>query len=147
VHILATSEGADLSTFLVAPVSSLTLLGVFDRGVPNQERVVLHAAQAIEMGSFGMLIGIEQSPGLASPVPDLFFWFGPGVTHPDSYILVYSGPGKSLVTTLQGTDKTAYVAHWGRESTLFANSRVVPMLISIDGVTVGVGPQDLPQQS
>ena len=135
-----------MSNHLLLPnPTQIQLMGVYDRGVPNSERIVVHATEPTQMGEYGLLVGIQQEPNVATPIPDVFFWFGTGIVKANSYLLVYTGSGEGLVTTLQGSGDPAYIVHWGRRSTLFADSRVVPILIHIDGVGVGRSPENMPQ--
>lgn len=122
----------------------VSLIGVYDRGVPNQERILIQANQNVQMASYGVLIG--QSTGAASAVPyrDNFFWFGEGLVEAGAYVFVYTGPGEYRRTSMPN-GAPAHVFHWGKETTVFANSSVVPVLIRVDMAQVGLSPANTPQ--
>jgi hypothetical protein len=133
---------------ILLPVSELELMGVVDRGVANSERIVFRAVQSVEMAQFGVLVGtvgMANGMQILTPSVDRFFWFGPGPIDAGDWIYLYTGAGEYRRTTVQDTSIPAHVVHWGRDTTLFARSEMVPALIRIGGITIADGPKDVPQ--
>lgn len=131
---------------IVENLQDLKLYPVEDRGVPNRERVPIQVLRATDIGQFGLLVGISNSPKIAVPMQDNFFWFWDGLVNAGDWILLYTGSGTPRTddwATPPGAK--VYSIHWGRPTTMFANSSVVPILFSVKGVDVGLSPSDLPQ--
>lgn len=128
-------------------IDTLALVGVFDRGVPNMERVVIRALRATEMAQYAVIVGWNPlGPGTpARPLNNLYFWFGDGLVHTNETIFLYTGQGEPRKTTLAGTSDTAYVVHWGMETTLFADTRFVPIIMAMGQILIANPPQNLPQ--
>jgi hypothetical protein len=135
---------------VLANVSELTLLGVADRGIANKERVILRANQDVDMSPFALLAGLNLGAAgrdnPTQPLNDHFFWFGDAVIDKGDFILVYSGQGDSVKTTLEGSDDPAYVLHWNKPTTLFARTLVVPVLVRIGAFSIVQPPADQPQR-
>ena len=110
--------------------------GPFDRGIPDSERIVLQAQQAVNLGQFGLLIGVQTGEHLAVPLPDNFFWLGDGFLGAGEWLFVYTGPGEPRATTFPNRPERVYIVHWGRQQTIFNHSNIVPVLFRMDGVIV-----------
>src|SRR5687767_1786851 len=100
---------------ILLPITELSIVGVFDRGVPNNERIVLSANQDVNMGQYGLMLGIRGQPGWGTPIPDNLFWFGDGLASKNDLIFVYTGPGEPRASELPMLKAKAYVLHWGRK--------------------------------
>ena len=131
---------------LVGLIGELVIQGVYDRGVPNQERILIRPTQAVNLGQYGIMLGVNNPQALNSalPINDYLFWFGDGIVEPQSWIFLYTGPGTARKTEMQNKEP-AYVLHWGRTHTVFAGSSVVPILFRVDAVNLGQMPTNLPQ--
>ncbi|MBO6838677.1 MAG: hypothetical protein JJ878_18670 [Alphaproteobacteria bacterium] len=121
---------------IVEEIFELVLLGVEDRAIPNRERIVLQAAQPVEMSQFGLLVGVKQGGGTALPTNDNFFWFGGGVVQPNDWIFLYSGTGSPTARDIPNSRTKLYSVFWGRGQTVFNHPELVPMLVRVGGVTV-----------
>jgi hypothetical protein len=133
---------------MYVPVTELEIVGVYDRGVANLERVAFRVKQGIDTTPFGVLAGLYQTDGTrtaAVPINDHFFWFGNAWVSRGEWILLYTGPGTARKTTLLGSKTTAYVCHWNKPTTIFANSSIVPVLVRIGGVVIESPPADVVQ--
>jgi hypothetical protein len=64
---------------------------------------------------------------------------------PGERVFLYTGAGETRKTTVANSTIPAYVFHWGRGSTLFTDSRVVPLLFKFGGLNPGFPPVDVPQ--
>jgi hypothetical protein len=134
---------------MLPPIEDLTLVGVFDRGIANKERIVLRATKATEMAQYGIIVAWNPlgANTVSQPYNDFFFWFGDGVVQGGETIFVYTGKGEPRKTTVEGTSNVAYVVHWNRPTTLFADSRVVPLVITIGQLIVPGAPLNALQLS
>jgi hypothetical protein len=116
------------------PISELSLLGVADRGVPNQERVILRPTEPVDLGRFAVLVGFTQDNGLVLPLWDNMFWFGELTVPTPSWIFLFTGPGQFQFSTIPGSQQPAYSFHWGRRITVFNDPKLVPLIVSIAAV-------------
>ena len=117
-------------------IFELTVAGVFGRGTPNEERIVLTVNETVNMAQFGLLLGIRLEEGTAAPIRDNFFWFGEGWVRRGDWIFVYTGPGGALSQELPGGSQKLYTLHWGRDKTILNHPDLVPILFRLDAVTI-----------
>ena len=122
-------------------IEELVVLGVYDPGVPNLERVVIQARQSVDLGSFGLMIGVRASNGAAFPLRDNVLWFGHGFIHVGDWLFVYTAPGEGRVTDLPNNEEKLFSIHWGKKATIFNNHDLVPILFRMDAVQI---PENLP---
>lgn len=102
----------------IPPIYELQVLGVFDPGIPNRERIVLRPTQRVDLSAFGLIIGLPSGNDLV-PLDDNFFWFGPRIVEPPSWIFLYTSPGEDQDTTLVQTGERSLILHWKRAVTVF----------------------------
>jgi hypothetical protein len=117
---------------------------VLDRGLANKECIALQVKSQFNVGKLGLLIGYRGDTGVTTPYRDHFFWFGEVELSDGDWIFLFTGNGDSRTTELPG-GKYLYVTYWGKEHTLFADSRIVPVLVEIGGVSIPLPPQNSPQ--
>lgn len=132
---------------IVNLINELSVIGVYDRGIPNQERIVLHVTETVNLGQYGLMIGVRAQDGTAFPVRDNLLWFGDGVVARGDWIFIYTGPGEPKVSTLPNTNNRTYTLHWGRAETILHNREVVPILFRVDAVQVPQETASLPETS
>lgn len=121
---------------IVGLITELSVVGVFSRGIPNEERIVLRANETLQMGQYGLMIGVRLGQGFVSPVRDNLLWFGDGVLNKGDWVFIYTGPGNARVTNLPNSQEKLYSIHWGRQVTFLANADLVPLLFRVDAVQV-----------
>lgn len=131
-------------TLIIGDITELRVVGAFDRGMPNQERIVIRVNDIVNMAQFALLLGIRQQLGVAVPIRDNFFWFGDGVVSRGDWIFVYTGPGEGRMNDLPGTTEKLYTVHWGRNQTVLNSAEIVPLLIRLDAVQIPTEQQALP---
>jgi len=131
---------------MIANLPELLLYPVEDRGVPNRERIPIYVKEPLNISAYGMMVGQKEISGVARPFIDLLYWFNGGIINQGDWILLYTGSGTNREDDwdLQPGSKI-YSVHWGRSTTMFANSLIVPILFKIEAVNIGEGPVDLPQ--
>lgn len=132
---------------IVGDITELRVVGIYERGVPNQERVVLRANTIINMGQFGLVLGIRQEQGRAFPIRDNFFWFGDGYVAAEDWIFVYTGPGEARTSEIPGATQKIYSLHWGRQITILGSPELVPILFRMDAVHIPAETLLLPSAS
>ena len=120
---------------IVGLITELSVVGVYERGVPNQERIVIVANELVEMGRFGVLLGLRQQSS-AFPIRDNFYWFGEGTVNKGDWIYLYTGPGATRTIELPGTTEKVYSLHWGRDRTVLDHQELVPILFRVDAVNI-----------
>lgn len=130
---------------IVTDLPELDIHPVADRGAPNQERVVIYINETTNMGQYGIMLGHQTGKGSANPYQDNLFWFGDGILNKGDWILLYTGNGTPKVDKWEPTGGDVYSIHWGRSTTVFANTNIVPILFRVDAVQVGLPPGDVPQ--
>ena len=141
--VLATNGEGPL---IVGEITELRVVGAFDRGIPNQERIVLEASEMVNMGQFALLLGIRQQMGFVVPIRDNLYWFGDGIVSRGDWIFVYTGLGKGLSNDLPGTTHKLYTVHWGRTQTVLNSNEVVPVLIRVDAIQMASETRVFPGQ-
>ena len=117
-------------------IDEITILDVIDRGVANMERIALRINAGVNMGQYGLLIGVRSQDGAAWPLADNFYWFGEGLVVPGDCIFVYTGPGQPRKEKLPNVEQHIYSVHWGRKNTVFVNKNLAPILFRMDAVMV-----------
>lgn len=115
---------------LFPPIPELLLYGAIDRGIPNQERIVLRTQVYLNLASYGLLLTAQQN-NVGTPYPDNFFWFGETILDPNTWVYVYTGAGIPRMTKTLITNEPAYVIHWNRTGVIFTQAFVQPTLIRI----------------
>jgi hypothetical protein len=130
---------------IVGLITELSIVGVFSRGVGNEERIVFRATEMVQMGQYGLMIGVRLGQGFASPVRDNFLWFGDAILNKGDWVFVYTGPGNARVTNLPNSQEKLYSIHWGRERTFLASPELVPVLFRVDAVQVAENVLTLPK--
>ena len=118
----------------------IQLLGAFDRGVPNQERITFFVTEEANLASFLVIVGYQFHPGGAIPIDNGVFWFGNQNVDAGYTIFLYTGKGERRLTTVSGSNTPALVLHWGRDHTMFNDRNIVPMLLQLVGAQVGSSP-------
>ena len=127
------------------PSESVELCGPYDRGIPNEERIVLYPKNTVNLSWYGVMAIRETDTGERILCPDHLFWFGNYVVSPPICVFLYTGPGQFRETTVAGMSTPAWVFHWGKPTTMFTDSRIIPVLVKFDTVNVGEHAKDLPQ--
>jgi hypothetical protein len=125
-----------------APVFELSVVGIFDAGVPHQERIVLRPSQAVDLSLFALIIGVNTDTGIV-PVSDFFRWLGPATIAPPSWLVIYTDSGNDIETVDEKTAEPIYIKHWGKAHTLFINSpsQIILGVIKIGGLTTWIAPK------
>lgn len=123
-------------------VKELSVVKIFDRGLPNKESIAISVEEDTNLGQYGILVGLYQGDGLATPFVDHLFWFGDGLVRKGDWLFVHTGPGSPSKTSTTDGNRTIFSIYWGKRQTIFANTNIVPVLFRLDAVNVLPPPQD-----
>lgn len=131
---------------IVSDLRELRISQIHDRGIPNKECFSIYAHQRVDLGRYGIMLGsyINPTDG-AFPFRDNMFWFGNGYIEQGDWIFVFTGEGSPSTIKASNNINNIYSVYWGRRTTLFANTNVVPVLFRVDAVDVLAPPDNLPQ--
>ncbi len=121
--------------FVLPPVHELSIVGIFDPGVPNRERVVLRPTEEINLASFALLLSLQTSEGGVTPLPDQFFWFGERWLTPPAWLVVFTGPGSYQEGAHETTGEPVLELHWGRASTCLDLPGLAVSLVRMSGIS------------
>ncbi len=119
-----------------AIITEITVIGVADPGVPNQERVLLRPMEGVALNGFGIAVGVPGPNGGAYALYDNVFWFPAMIVSPPSWIIVFTGRGTNTETTLPSGER-AHLFYWLRPYTIFHQPNLVPVLFKAGMVVVG----------
>jgi hypothetical protein len=131
-----------MTTFNYPAPAELTVVGLFDAGIANRERVVFRVEAPLHFANFYVGLAIKLNDGNHSPLTDFVYWMGhygkAEWAPPGALIILYTGRGEDLITTVADEAYIqAYVMHWGRDKTLMSTADatfVVPMVMKVDAV-------------
>jgi len=130
---------------IVGTITELEIFQVYDRGIVNKECIGIRVNETVNLGQFGVMVGVTGNVMGATPVRDFMFWFGDGVIQAGDFIFVYTGPGSAKWWRAEGKAYTVYSLHWGRNTTILANPQVVPFLFKVEAVQIPQPPRQLPE--
>lgn len=119
---------------IVNTITELSIVGVHERGVPNEERIVLIANETVNLGQYGLMIGVRAEKNSAFPIHDNLLWFGDGIVNKGDWIFIYTGPGDAKSSDIPSTSERIYSIHWGKNKTVLDSEEVVPILFRVDAV-------------
>ncbi len=130
---------------MYSPLDELTIVGVYGRGVANQERILIRPSttdsQPVNLNPYGLMLAYQGMDGALYPMRDNFIWLGNTLVEANSYLLIYTGPGEFRESKLD-TGEKVYVSHWGKDRTVLANTTVCPVLFKIDSFQAAAPPLD-----
>lgn len=111
-------------------LADIQVVGVFEAGIPNKERVIIRPNRQISLVGVGIAVGLSAGDAGALPLFDNVFWFPEIIVEPPTWIFVYTGKGKTRQTTL-ATKDPALVFHWQRNATVFIKPDIVPIVFQV----------------
>lgn len=130
---------------LIPVVTELRLVGVFEPGVPNRERIVLKVETRLDIGMYAIVLGRRvQQVGHAAPMTDSMYWIGSGTVEPNDWFYLFTGSGTRTIIPPDVDHGKLFVEFWGRPLTVFQDGQIVPMLWRLSGATVERSAPELP---
>ena len=130
---------------IVSALTELTVVTILDRGLPNQECIAIKVNERVDLGQYGIMLGMYSHSKLAMPFQDNLFWFGDGYVDKGDWIFVNTGDGQPRSSRTNDQMNNVYSVFWAKQSTVFANSNIVPILFKVDAVDVFAPPENVPQ--
>ncbi|MES2669919.1 MAG: hypothetical protein V4673_05780 [Pseudomonadota bacterium] len=130
-----------MSTFFI---EELQILGVYDSGVANLERIIIRVLQEVNLNCFGLMLGVRGHNGSAIPIRDNLLWFGHGIVKPNDWLFIYTAAGETRLIDVPNTGERIISLHWGRPVTLFNGPEFLPILFRLDGIQYPPIPISLP---
>src|SRR5437899_6863 len=97
----------------------LDFWGVYDRGKPNEERIIFRPLEPIELGRYAIAPAIKQPGGLVRLFFDNVFWPPDVVVEPPAWIFLYTAAGKPKVTVESITQAPVHALYGRRKTTNF----------------------------
>ena len=131
---------------IVNDLTEIKLFNVSKRGIPNEEKIALRVNESINLGQYGILIGIRlPSTNGAVPLRDNMFWFGDLWVKKDDWIFIFTGSGERRSIKTDDNKNDIHIGFWGKDKTIMADPQVVPILFKIESVVLPELPEDKPQ--
>lgn len=121
--------------YIIPPVHELTIVGVFDAGSPNLERIVLRPTESLNLAGFALILGVPLSGGGVTPLADQFFWFGEKWISPPSWVVVFTGPGQFREGTHPTSGEPVLELHWGRGNVVFGSHALSVSIVRLGGIS------------
>lgn len=132
---------------IVGDIYEFEVYGVFDRGVPNMERIAIHVKQPVNIGQYGLMIGLKGNTSSAFPLKDNLFWFGDALLNAGDWLFIYTGEGKPSASEIPNSSSRIISIHWGKPTTVFHVHEFVPIFFRVDAVSIPQEQPVLPSQS
>ena len=134
---------------LLADIAELQLFGVFERGQPNKERVVLKPTITVDIGNYAVMVGARTptAGNLIVPLRDHMFWFGSAFLTPNDWLFLYTGHGTP--SRLPSPDQSGhlYICYWGHDQTIFHDAQIVPAVVRFNGIMIEARPAPAAQSA
>jgi hypothetical protein len=123
-------------TTILHPVVELSFIAIADPGIANYERIIYRPTQEVNLAEFALTLGVLRDDQSAVPLTDTVFWFSEVTVSPPAWIVVYTGAGERK-QYVHSDNTPVYEFHWGRRETVFADARLIPVVLRLSGVLFG----------
>ena len=122
--------------------SPIEIFGTYDRGVPNQERIVLRVNEPLLLSPYFVFLGIKAPLNLdrVIPIPDQFLWLGETNVQVPGWVFIYTGSGQPTISQESNTKDPIHCLYWNKTSVVFTSDEIVPALAQIGWVELGNKP-------
>lgn len=115
-------------------IHELRIVGIYDRGHPQRERIVLEITEELNLGDYCLIYGRRTANGTLRPVRTMFQSLPSEVVAAGTWVFLYTGPGERTETTTKD-GLPALVLHFGREPT-FKHPESSVAVLAISGITL-----------
>lgn len=117
----------------------LQIFGVYDRGLPNLERIVLRVNQNTNLSQYFIVLGYRGHLGVDTvlPIQDQFLWLGSNVIESPAWVFIYTGSGSPVITHEKHTKEPLHSLYWNKPNVVLAHNDIVPALLHVDSVQIG----------
>ncbi|ACT50263.1 hypothetical protein [Methylovorus glucosotrophus] len=118
--------------------NGIEIFGVYDRGVPNKERVVLRVTQTLNLANYFLIVGLAHENNIW-PFNDSFLWLTNIEVVGPAWVFIYTGKGTPRVELEMNTKQPLHALYWGKEKVIF-DKDISPALVSFGPVEIGNKP-------
>ena len=118
-------------------IPELEIFGVYDRGEPNKERIVLRANLETNLSTYCLVLGFTGgSSNIIFPIADHFLWLGNTIVAKNAWVFIFTGPGMSTVTQEENTKDPAHNIFWNKKNVVLDTLDLTPALLKINTVLI-----------
>ena len=127
---------------MIAVFPDIQIFGVYDRGVPNTERIVLRVNRPMNLATYFLILGLRGSLGadIVIPIPDNSLWLGATSINVPSWIFIFTGCGITGISQEVHSKDPLHSLYWNRQNVMLTHDDIVPALIHVDSVEIGNKP-------
>src|SRR5690349_18784566 len=104
------------------PIFELSMVGIFDAGVPNQERLVIRPTERVNLAQFGVVLCVQFSNQPLFVVNDNLFWFSGVEVAPPAWIVLFTCEGAYQIASHPKTGHPVHMFYWERKQTIFTSN-------------------------
>jgi hypothetical protein len=126
---------------VLPPVHEFSIVGVYDPGAANRERIILRPTQRLNLAEFAICISHVHADGSVTPIPDLFLWLGDFWIAPPCWVVIFTGPGAFRQTTDTPSGELVFELHWGRANTIFNGGNLAVSLVRLGAINSVLAPK------
>lgn len=112
----------------------LEMYGIYERGVPNAERIVLRAHQPVDLSRYGLILGLTGRDNSIVPARDNFLWLGNIALGSPGWVFVYTGTGTPGPSIEVHTKEPLQVLYWDKAFAVFTEPSFTAALIQFGEV-------------
>lgn len=120
----------------------LQIFGVYDRGIPNSERIVLRVNSPVNLGQYILVLGYRGHAGADTvlPIPDQSLWLGSTYIEAPAWVFIFTGNGQPGITHEKNTHEPLHSIYWNKPNIVLTHDDIVPALLHVDFVQIGNKP-------
>jgi hypothetical protein len=108
--------------------------GIYERGVPNAERIVFKPRIPLNLTSYAIIVGIESENRSLVPIHDSNFYFPEVIVYPPAWVFVFTCKGTTMVNVERTTKEPTHNLFWGRSQVVFGHSSLTAAIVRIDAM-------------
>src|SRR5579871_4264633 len=114
-------------------IFQLSQLGLYDAGVPNKERILLRATEAVNLSQFCMIIA-HRTQAQNVVINNNLYWFPDTPVAPPCWIVLKTGEGQDKVERHPVNGQPIHFFYWGRKTTIFNSPEIIPILVQVNSI-------------
>ena len=114
----------------------IEVIGTWDAGVPNKERIALHVREDLNLGAYCLVCGPSMGEAHLLTSNGHFFMFPAIDIEAGSWVVLYTGAGERRVSTMKDSGDPVLVLHWGQPTVVFGRPGWTAAVLAICGIRV-----------
>ena len=117
----------------------LEIFGVYDRGIPNTERIVIRVNRPTNLAEYFVILGARGPFGMdiIFPMSDQSLWLGATTIDIPAWIFIFTGSGKNGLSLEKHTSEPLHTMYWNKKQVVLTHADIVPAIIHVDHVQIG----------